>query len=303
MKKSVFFATLALAGLAFKASDAQVRLHIGFNFGTPVYAPAPVADVQYSDADDYYYLPDADAYYCVPEHVYYFMNGSRWVSAPQLPGRFRDFDWRSARRYEIRGRRPFLQHDVYRSRYNGFAGGNPNWRSGYDNRFERDGFAHRVEVNRGWGRPDGGFDRSNRDYNRSNRGYDRGNRGGYNGGGYDNTPNQQPQGGYNQGNNGGGWNRGNQGQQGGQYNQGQPAPQPQQGGQYNQGGNWGNGQQGGNHNWGGQQGGQQQGDGQYGRPSNNQGGERGNNGPRQRFADSNGPNYNRQNGMFRQRGM
>lgn len=149
MKKLAILSAIALSGLIFNTADAQVRLHVGLNLGPvrvvynqrpavieePVYQEAaPVYDD--SNDDDYYYLPDVDAYYDVTAGCYYYNNGYSWISAAYLPGVYRNYDWRSARRYEIREHRPFIHADVYRSRYNGHIVNkwrNENSNRGYDN--------------------------------------------------------------------------------------------------------------------------------------------------------------------------
>ncbi len=300
MKKSVFIAALMLTGLTYKASDAQIRLHVGLNFGTaPVYEqapPPPVEDVQYSDNDDYYYLPDADAYYDVNDQMYCYMEGNNWVRAAYLPGRYHDFDWRYARHYEIRGRRPFMHNDMYRSRFNGFAGGNPDWRM-HDNRFNRGdfgpnggGYVPGRQDRGGFAQRDGGFNGFNRP---NGYGTDRGNRGDFN---------RNQQNGFNH-------DRGgfNQGQNNGYQNQGQYNGQGQNGqSHFGQGMNEGNGNQGQYNQPNRGQGGFQSGNSNNSQPSNNQGGHNwggNNNAPQHLVSNNNGPAYNHQNGMFRRGGF
>ncbi|HWZ13747.1 MAG TPA: hypothetical protein VNW95_00815 [Mucilaginibacter sp.] len=131
MKKLTILSAIALSGLIYSTANAQIGIHVGFHFGTPVYTPQrvvvqepvytePSAEVYNSD-DDYYYLPDVDAYYSVSEQCYYYNDGENWIAAAYLPGAYRDYDWRSERRYEVRAPRPYMHDDVYRSRYNGHA--------------------------------------------------------------------------------------------------------------------------------------------------------------------------------------
>ena len=163
MKKLAILSAIALSGLVYSSADAQVRVHLGLNFGDPVYAPAPVmverTPVVYND---YYYLPDVGAYYSVYEHRYYYPDGGTWVSAAWLPG-YRDYDWRSFRRYEIRGARPYMHDEIYRTRYNGHVA--REWGGGgrFEGNFRHEGFRDRDQhfENRGWGegRRDEHFDR------------------------------------------------------------------------------------------------------------------------------------------------
>jgi hypothetical protein len=229
MKKLAIILAVGAAGLLnVKPANAQIRLGLNLHFGNVgahvVVAP-PVQDVNYTsydNDDDFYYLPDVEAYYDVAQQCYYYNDGNQWIHAAYLPGR-RDYDWRNARRFEVRARRPYMNHDQYRTRFGGFdqRGGS------FDNRYaNRGGFDHRDD-NRG------GFD---------NRGND--NRGGWNGDNRGQQPNRgnQPQ--NNQYQNGG-----QQGQGRGNGNYGQPAGQNNGGQQQNQ--NRGNAQP---QNNGGQQG-------------------------------------------------
>ncbi|MEO6851815.1 MAG: hypothetical protein ABI203_07920, partial [Mucilaginibacter sp.] len=142
MKKIVLMSAIVMSGLIVNTANAQVRIRVGFNFGSrPVYAPARVVVAQpaeyyepanYDGDEDYYYLPEVDAYYSVPEQCYYYNDGGQWISAAYLPGAYRDFDWRRARRFEVHAPRPFMHNDYYRQRYNGVAF-NGRWdRGGYD---------------------------------------------------------------------------------------------------------------------------------------------------------------------------
>jgi hypothetical protein len=141
MKKLAIISAIALSGLFYNSADAQIRVHLGLHFGSPrVYIPARVVVSQpaeycepanYNGDEDYYYLPDVDAYYSVPDQCYYYNDGGEWVSAAYLPGAYRNYDWQSARRFEVRAPRPYLHADYYRNRYNGVAF-NGQWNRGYD---------------------------------------------------------------------------------------------------------------------------------------------------------------------------
>jgi hypothetical protein len=145
MKKIVLIFAIVLGGVVYNTADAQLRVSLGFHFGPrPVYVPARVVVAQpapvvynepadYDGNDDYYYLPDVDAYYSVPEQCYYYNNGGAWVSANFLPGAYRNFDWRNARRFEVRAPRPFMHADFYRSKFGGVAF-NGRWNERMDNR-------------------------------------------------------------------------------------------------------------------------------------------------------------------------
>ena len=152
MKKIALISAIAISGLLYNNNaNAQVRIHVGLNFGPRpvVYYPASqgvvAAAVQteycepanYDGGEDYYYLPEVDAYYSIPDECYYYNDGRQWVSAAYLPGVYRDFDWRAARRFEVRAPRPFLHADYYRERYNG-AAINGRWDRNYNHAYASD---------------------------------------------------------------------------------------------------------------------------------------------------------------------
>jgi hypothetical protein len=196
MKKIALISAIALSGLFYNTASAQISF--GIHINTPavrVVAATPVY-TEYTPADDYYYLPEVDAYYSVAERCYYYNDGDDWVSAAYLPGEFRNYNWRNARYYEVRARRPYLNADIYRERYRGNA---YNWSRNerYDNRsyanrddrrynnfrVERRGDYRRPEQrdNRGWVNKDRDNrfdDRRQNNYNQPQSQQDRG-RGNY----------------------------------------------------------------------------------------------------------------------------
>lgn len=254
MKKLVLIPALFFGAFAVKTANAQIGLHVNLHLGglhaSAVIPVVPAAQVveEPAYADDYYYYPEVEAYYSVPEHCYYYQdNYGSWVSAAYLPGRYHDFDWRTARRVEIRSQRPYAHHDVYRSRYGGWS--------------NRDDYYARAFPGRDRDMPSPGFNRNDRrDWNGSrDNGYSRDyNRGDRDKNGYNSNPGRN-QGGYSQPDQ----NRGQQGSfgQGGNgrqhQNQGgysQPDQNRGQGG-FGQGQNrsqYGQGQQDGGQNHGGQ---------------------------------------------------
>ncbi|WP_259069669.1 hypothetical protein HDF24_16160 [Mucilaginibacter sp. X4EP1] len=176
MKKLIILSAITMSGLFYNTANAQIRVHLGFGFGPRrvIYTTAPVvveqapvyeqsapvynenAQVYDNNNDDYYYLPDVGAYYDVTAQCYYYNDGANWVSAAYLPGEYRSYDWRNARRFEVRASRPYLHDDFYRSRFNGretnaFANNNynrnrdehfDNRNQGYNEHFDN----HRQEA-------------------------------------------------------------------------------------------------------------------------------------------------------------
>ena len=211
MKKSIILSAILVSGLVYNKANAQISIHVGLHIPVRhVYIPPPqpvqVYDNDgYDDNDDYYYLPEVEAYYSVERGCYYYQDGGLWVSAAYLPGAYRNYDWRSARRFEVRGRRPFMNHDVYRNRW----GGNPN-RGNWGYRGNNNYAGRYNNRNNNWDhntRPDnhnnGGFNRPNNnhnngDWNRPDNNH--GNPGGFN------RPNNPGNSSRDHGN----WGRGNQ---------------------------------------------------------------------------------------------
>ncbi|MEO6978996.1 MAG: hypothetical protein ABI113_11480 [Mucilaginibacter sp.] len=230
MKKLAILSAIALSGLIYNTANAQIRINFGLHI-RPVYARyhAPVVVEQpvyqepvqaYDDSndDDYYYLPDVDAYYNVSAGCYYYNDGDNWVSAAYLPGAYRNYDWRSVRRYEVREHRPFARADFYRSRFNGRQVAEfRNYRLDNDSHrgYDRNNGYNRGNDNRG-----GGYNRPEQNRGNDNHYGNRG-QGGYNQPSY---PNDNE----NNGNHGqGGYGQPSQNNGGHQWGQGHSA-QPSQ---------------------------------------------------------------------------
>jgi hypothetical protein len=186
MKKLVLLSAIAISGLFYNTADAQIRIHLGINlFPHHVYVrpavvnvqPAPVvyadgSQADYNSDDDYYYLPDVNAYYNVAQQCYYYNDGDNWISCAYLPGEYRNYDWRNARRFEVRASRPYLHNDLYMNRYRGV-----NYQWGHrDNHFQ-DGYADHFNGGGFRKGDDQHFDNRNQNNNQQN-GNDRSNRGG-----------------------------------------------------------------------------------------------------------------------------
>jgi hypothetical protein len=196
MKKIALISAIALSGLLYSNANAQllqIGLHLGG--GRPVVQASlitPSVAVSYSNADQYYYMPEVDAYYSPYERVYYYNDGGRWVSNAYLPGAYRNYDWRTARRYEVRAHRPYLNADIYRDKYKGNA---RDWNR-RDDRFDnrRDDRRDDRFDNRNDRRDDGPrFERPN-----NNRGAEHADNRGWNGNSRDDRNDNRGQGGYNQ---------------------------------------------------------------------------------------------------------
>jgi len=170
MKKIAIISAIAMSGLFYNAANAQLGIHIGIHlFPNRIFVPRPVVVVQpqepvyqepavsddsNNDDCDFYYLPDVGAYYSVNDQCYYYQDGDNWVSAAYLPGIYHDFDWRYARRFEIRQPRPYMHNDFYRDRYKGFdrniARNHDDFSRGFDYRHNNSAYNndHRFDNDR-----------------------------------------------------------------------------------------------------------------------------------------------------------
>ncbi|GGH07312.1 hypothetical protein [Mucilaginibacter phyllosphaerae] len=198
MKKSFILSAILFGSLIYSNTQAQISVHIGFNVpARRVYVPAPPPQPvmvydndEFDDSDDYYYLPEVEAYYSIPRHCYYYQDGGRWVSAAYLPGAYRNYDWRSAQRYEIRGSRPYMYHDKYLSKWGGnYNRNNWNWNRRDNNYAGRSFDNRRNDWNRSNNRNDWNRNNNRNDWNRDN------NRNDWN---RDDRRNDRPNGGFNQ---------------------------------------------------------------------------------------------------------
>jgi len=176
MKKLFILSAIAFGGLIYTATDAQIRVgvNLGYHAQPGVYAQGPAVEATpaYGNSnDEYYYLPDLGVYYDVTDQCYFYFDGTEWVSSPYLPGQYANYDWRSARRFEIIGFRPYLHDDFYRERYNGnrFTGwGQGNYRDRDNNAYAERNFA---QDNRNNYRQEGNRPYVNQDDNRVNRSF------------------------------------------------------------------------------------------------------------------------------------
>jgi hypothetical protein len=110
MKKLIVFALIGFAAIAVTPAKAQVSVSI--NIGSqPAWGPRGYNHV------DYYYLPEVQSYYYVPTRQFIYLSGNRWIHARSLPSRYRNYDLYGGRKVVINGDRPYLQHNVYRTRY------------------------------------------------------------------------------------------------------------------------------------------------------------------------------------------
>ncbi|HEU4555595.1 MAG TPA: hypothetical protein VFS25_22305 [Chitinophaga sp.] len=155
MKRFILAALLLTGSIASQNANAQVRVNVNFNIGSqPEWGPAGY------DYAEYYYLPDIEAYYNVPARRFIYAEGGRWITAASLPVRYRGFDLYHSYKVVINAPKPYLHHNVYRTRYAGYRG-RPGQMIIRNNHYNNHGYAHdnhgnhhdnrNRNNNRGWG--------------------------------------------------------------------------------------------------------------------------------------------------------
>lgn len=109
----VLIATLLICAIP----HAQVSIKLYFNVSSqPVWGPTG------HDHVEYYYLPDIEAYYSVPQHRFFYNEGGQWVSRPQLPTRYHDYDLYRSYKVVLNQKEPYLNHKKYRDQYSSYKG-------------------------------------------------------------------------------------------------------------------------------------------------------------------------------------
>ncbi|HTD98779.1 MAG TPA: hypothetical protein VK668_05810 [Mucilaginibacter sp.] len=117
MKKIIFTAAIFISCLSAQIVNAQVHVSLGVNINSqPEWGPVGYDHV------DYYYIPDVDAYYDVPAHQYVYLSGGGWVHRTYLPARYRGYDMYHGYKVVVNEPRPWIRHDVYRTRYASYRG-------------------------------------------------------------------------------------------------------------------------------------------------------------------------------------
>ncbi len=110
MKKLTLMFTIAIVAATLQTASAQVSLSI--NIGAqPNWGPRGY------DYVEYYYMPEVNSYYHVPSKRYVYLNGSSWVHRKSLPKAYRHVNLHHTRKVVINEPKPYLRHNVYRTRY------------------------------------------------------------------------------------------------------------------------------------------------------------------------------------------
>ncbi len=116
MKQIILAVIFGVASLSSISTKAQVSLNI--NIGSqPKWGPTGYNHV------DYYYLPDIETYYNVPDKQYTYMENGRWITAGNLPSKYRNYDLYKGYKVVMNSPKPYLSHKRNIQQYNKFKGG------------------------------------------------------------------------------------------------------------------------------------------------------------------------------------
>ena len=96
-------------------TKAQVRFNVNVNIGA-----RPNWGLAGNYAGDYYYLPEIDTYYDIPHRQFIYLDGGNWIFASELPYMYRDYDLYRGFKVVVNEPRPYLNCNVYRSRYSNY---------------------------------------------------------------------------------------------------------------------------------------------------------------------------------------
>ncbi len=110
--KRVFLAFVLIQ--LFSLNNAKAQLNVKVNIGSQ----ALWGPVGY-DYVDYYYLPEADVYYSVPNAQFVYLKGGKWVFANSLPATY-NVDLYSTYVVVVNSPKPYLQHNIYFTKYGKF---------------------------------------------------------------------------------------------------------------------------------------------------------------------------------------
>lgn len=107
---------LVLLSFSF-SNKVEAQINVNVNIGSmPAWGP-----VGY-DYVDYYYLPDIDVYYHVAQHRFVYFERGRWIFAPALPPRCRNYDLYGGYKVVINEREPYRYHQKYHKMYAKYRG-------------------------------------------------------------------------------------------------------------------------------------------------------------------------------------
>ena len=130
MKKIILIIAVIGFTAGMQKTSAQFRFNLNFNIGNqPEWGPAGY------DYAEYYYLPDIDVYYSVPQRQFIYFSNGQWVFGSSLPYRYRSYNLYNSYKVVINEPRPYLRHEVYRSKYARYRG--YNGRQTYNRNYDR----------------------------------------------------------------------------------------------------------------------------------------------------------------------
>ena len=110
--KKIFLAFILIQFFSLNAAKAQVNVNV--NIGSQaLWGPTGY------DYVDYYYLPEADVYYYVPTAQFIYLNGDQWIFESSLPMSYH-VDLFSTYVVVVNSPKPYLQHNIYFTKYGKF---------------------------------------------------------------------------------------------------------------------------------------------------------------------------------------
>ena len=117
MKKLIFALGLGLIIGMVNFNKAEAQVHVSINIDIqPAWGPSG-----YNYAE-FYFIPEINVYYDVINHLYYYLNGRRWVSGMYLPMAYSHYDFYSLYKVVINGvRDPWRHYRNHVSLYSGYC--------------------------------------------------------------------------------------------------------------------------------------------------------------------------------------
>ena len=133
MKKQIFIFAFVITTCFGYVATAQVGVE--FNDAVqPMWGPVGYDHV------DYYFLPDIDAYYDVPHKQYVYFDNGTWVTRPDLPSAYADYNLYNGYKIVVNKPSPWLHNDKYQAKYE-------RYKNRHDQKIIRDSHENKYRAN------------------------------------------------------------------------------------------------------------------------------------------------------------
>ncbi|EGJ99926.1 hypothetical protein [Dysgonomonas gadei] len=117
MKKLIIAISILFAVGVFNPLSAQVNINVNINVDKqPAWGPTGY------DYAGYYYMPDINVYYDITNALFYYLTGSKWISAQYLPDKYRKYDLYSMYKVVVNDKQPWLQNKTHKKNYSQYKG-------------------------------------------------------------------------------------------------------------------------------------------------------------------------------------